>query len=188
MMRLVALASNNGSAMRAVQKAIDAGELDAELVLVISNRASAPALTFAQENAIAAKAIKDEAALVKTLKAAKPDFIILSGYLRKIPSSLLKEKIAPIINIHPSLLPKYGGKGMFGIHVHKAVLAAKEKWTGATTHFVNENYDEGETIRQKRVKIQKEWSAETLAQHVMKAEETLMVETLQNLILEKKST
>ena len=180
--RLVFLASNNGSAMRAVARAIANNKLKARIELVISNKTHAPALTFARENNINAKHINDDKNLAEQIKAIKPDFIVLSGYLKKIPPSLLAADIAPVINIHPSLLPKFGGKGMFGINVHKAVLAAKEKYSGATIHYVNEHYDEGEIITQTRLAIKADDSPESLATRVMKAEEKLVLKGLEALI------
>ena len=168
--------------MRAVARAIANNKLKARIELVISNKAHAPALTFARENNINAKHINDDKDLAEQIKVISPDFIVLSGYLKKIPPSLLAADIAPVINIHPSLLPKFGGKGMFGINVHKAVLAAKEKYSGATIHYVNEHYDEGEIITQTRLAIKADDSPESLATRVMKAEEKLVLKGLEALI------
>ena len=91
------------------------------------------------------------------------DYIILAGFLWKIPSNIIKAFPNKIINIHPALLPKYGGKGMYGMYVHKAVVANKEKETGITIHYVNENYDEGAIIFQKSVKIEVKDTAKDIA-------------------------
>jgi len=95
-----------------------------------------------------------------------PDFIVLAGFLIKIPSSLIKAFHHKIINIHPALLPKYGGKGMYGQHVHEAVLASEDQETGITIHFVNEHYDEGQIIFQKAVDISDCISANEIAAKV----------------------
>ena len=87
------------------------------------------------------------------MKEYQPDLIVLAGYLKKIPPSLVKDYPNKIINIHPALLPKYGGKGMYGMHVHKAVKAAGETKSGITIHYVNEHYDEGGVILQKAVTL-----------------------------------
>lgn len=180
-LNLVFLASNNGSAMRAAQKAIMEGVLDAKISLVISNKPSARALEFAEQNNIMTRAITETEILLSAIRKAKPDYIVLSGYLKKIPAALLAENIAPIINIHPSLLPKFGGRGMFGLNVHKAVIAAGETETGASIHFVSENYDEGKIINQIKLPVLANDSPESLAKRVMAVEEKLMVETLKTI-------
>lgn len=95
-----------------------------------------------------------------------PDLIVLAGFLLKFPEKIIKKFPEKIINIHPALLPKYGGKGMYGMHVHRAVLENKESKTGITIHFVNENYDEGKIILQKDTNIEGILSAEEIAQKV----------------------
>jgi phosphoribosylglycinamide formyltransferase-1 len=92
--------------------------------------------------------------VIKLLKNLQVDLIVLAGFLWLIPGSLLKAFPNKIINLHPSLLPKYGGKGMYGDHVHKAILDAKEEEGGITIHFVNEQFDEGEIIHQSKFKIE----------------------------------
>lgn len=167
--------------MRAVQAEIIKGKLNAKINLVISNKTTASALEFAKQNQIPTSTITETEILIATLKKAKPDYVVLSGYLKKISANLLAENIAPIINIHPSLLPKFGGKNMFGLNVHKAVLASGETETGASVHFVSRNYDEGKIINQIKLPVLASDSPESLAKRVMAAEEKLMVETLKNL-------
>ena len=91
--------------------------------------------------------------VLKLLKVSKPDLIVLAGFLWKIPQSIILEFPSKIINIHPALLPKYGGKGMYGMHVHEAVVNNKETETGITIHYVNENYDEGAIIFQEKCEV-----------------------------------
>ncbi len=91
--------------------------------------------------------------VLEKINSLKPDLIVLAGFLLKFPDSIISQYPNKIINIHPALLPKYGGKGMYGMHVHRAVLENKEKETGITIHYVNENYDEGAFIFQKCVSI-----------------------------------
>tara|TARA_Y200000002_G_scaffold381485_1_gene395632 strand:+ start:19 stop:582 length:564 start_codon:yes stop_codon:yes gene_type:complete len=91
--------------------------------------------------------------ILNDLKKLSPDLIVLAGFLKKIPEKIIDFFRNKVINIHPSLLPKYGGKGMFGINVHKAVIANNEEYSGFTIHYVNKNYDEGDIIFQKKIKI-----------------------------------
>lgn len=108
--------------------------------------------------------------LIKKLNAAQIDLIVLAGFLWLIPQYLIKAFQKKIINLHPALLPKYGGKGMFGINVHNAVLKAKEKVSGITVHFVNEVYDEGEIIFQASINIDETETAESLSQKIHQLE------------------
>ena len=109
--------------------------------------------------------------LHKTLQKAKVDFIILAGFLLKLPPIMIKHYPNRILNIHPSLLPKYGGKGMYGNNVHKAVLANKEVESGISIHFVNQNYDEGKLILQKKCSISKNETLETLVAKIHQLEQ-----------------
>jgi phosphoribosylglycinamide formyltransferase-1 len=108
--------------------------------------------------------------IIDFLRAEKVDMIVLAGFLLKIPEALIKEYPNRIINLHPSLLPKYGGKGMYGSHVHAAVLAAGEKESGITVHYVNEHYDEGKHILQAKSLISDRETVESLAQKIHQLE------------------
>jgi phosphoribosylglycinamide formyltransferase-1 len=128
-------------------------ESSAQIALVISNRKKAGVLQIAQSHKIPTLVIDREyfyhsQALLKELGDRQIDFIILAGFLWLIPEYLLKAYPKKIVNIHPALLPKYGGKGMYGMNVHQAVWAAGEKESGITIHYVNERYDEGDIIFQ----------------------------------------
>lgn len=101
--------------------------------------------------------------VLNLLTVSKPDLIVLAGFLWKIPQSIISEFPSKIINIHPALLPKYGGKGMYGMHVHEAVINNKEKETGITIHYVNENYDEGAIIFQSKCDVLDSDSVEDVA-------------------------
>ena len=108
--------------------------------------------------------------LHKTLQNTKVDFIILAGFLLKLPTMMVKKYLNRILNIHPSLLPKYGGKGMYGNNVHKAVLENKEIESGISVHFVNQNYDEGELILQEKCSISENENLETLTAKIHQLE------------------
>ena len=142
-----------------------------EVALIVSNKSNAGVLNFAKEYSVPTLIIDREKFLkgdgyVPELQAAKIDWIILAGFLWKIPVSLLNHWEKRIINIHPALLPKYGGKGMYGEAVHRAVLAANEKESGITIHYVDEQYDHGATIFQATCSVLSTDLVENLAEKI----------------------
>ena len=120
--------------------------------------------------------------VLKFLEKIKPYLIILAGFLLKIPNSIINNFEKKIVNIHPSLLPKYGGKGMYGINVHKKVIANKEKESGISIHYVNGNYDEGEIIFQKSIEINYPSDSEKLSKKIHKLEMEYLPKTIEKLI------
>lgn len=147
----------------------------AEVVLILSNKADAKVLERAQKLNIPAKSftkneLLDENGVAETLIKINPDLIVLAGFLLKFPDHILRHFPNKVINIHPALLPKYGGKGMYGNFVHQAVVDAKETESGISIHFVNEEYDEGAIIFQKSVTLTSEDTAESLANKIHRLE------------------
>jgi phosphoribosylglycinamide formyltransferase-1 len=188
-MKIAFLASNNGSSLRAIVAAIEAGTLDARPVLVVSNRKASPALAFAADHGVPALFIPttaDPAAadwqLAEALAAASADLVVLSGYLRKLGPATLAAVGGHILNIHPALLPRHGGQGMYGRRVHEAVIAAGEHESGATVHLVDDQYDHGEVVAQVRVPLSAEDDAAAVERKVMAAEPALFLLTLQRLV------
>ena len=150
-------------------------ERGAEVSLIVSNKPDAGVLKIATANNIPSLIIEKEKfyrgnAYVDELKNASIDFIVLAGFLWKLPSLLIKAYPGKIINIHPALLPKYGGKGMYGHFVHEAVLAAKEKESGITIHYVDEHYDNGDIIFQVKCPVYENDSPGSLEQRIRKLE------------------
>lgn len=142
-----------------------------EVALIVCNKPGAGVLQIAAEHQIETLHIEKENffrgdAYVPVLKEKKIDWVVLAGFLWKIPSALIHAYPQHIINIHPALLPKYGGKGMYGAHVHAAVIAAGEKESGITIHFVDEHYDNGAIIFQATCKVKADDTPETLAQRI----------------------
>lgn len=187
-MRLGFLASGNGTSLRAIVTACESGELAAEPRLVVSNKREAPALAFAHEHGIDIRVIptaKDpdgaDVALADALSRAHADWVILSGYLRKLGPRTLERFAGRILNVHPALLPRYGGQGFYGRRVHEAVLESGDKVSGATVHLVDEVYDHGEVIAQIEVPVLPDDNPATLEARVMGAEPRLFVETLKTL-------
>ena len=116
------------------------------------------------------KELLDSDVILEKLISVDPDLIVLAGFLLKVPKKITKNFSNKIINIHPALLPKFGGKGMYGINIHNAVIREKEKKTGISIHYVNEKYDEGANIFQKEILIKKTDTSETLSKRVLKLE------------------
>ena len=165
-------------------------ETIAEVTVVLSNRPTAgvhermkrlnvPSLTFSKADFLSGEPI------VETLRNYEIDLIVLAGFMNKISEPLLKVYPNQIINIHPALLPKYGGKGMYGMHVHEAVVAAKEKETGITIHYVNEHYDEGTIIFQASCPVLPKETPEMVAQHVHAIEYTYYPKVIKQLLMDK---
>lgn len=147
-----------------------------KIKLVFTNNEEAGIVARAEKHKKNVQIISKEALnsyseqLIEFLKTEKIDLIILAGFLLKIPEAFVKAFPNKIINIHPSLLPKYGGKGMYGMHVHKAVIANKETESGITIHFVNEEYDKGEVILQAKCRVEPNDTPESLAAKIHKLE------------------
>lgn len=189
MYHLVVFASGNGSTLQAIIDSIHNHELEAQIDLVISDNANAYALERAKANHIETYIIQNknftqrDLELSHVLSKYSIDLIVLAGYLKMIGPNLLEKYT--IINTHPSLLPKYGGKGMHGMYVHEAVIAAHEKYSGATIHFVNQEYDKGNIISQTQVEILPSDTAETLSQKVQAAEKIQLIQVLKHFIEEQ---
>jgi phosphoribosylglycinamide formyltransferase-1 len=195
MIRLVILASGGGSNMQAIVDAHKFGALKglAEVVLVISNNTNAFVLERAKKENIKSvcierKSFKDDASFNKEvlteLQAANADLVCLAGYMRMIDKEILKVYNGRILNIHPALLPKFGGKGMYGHFVHEAVVKAGGKKSGATVHFANEEYDSGKIILQKEVEVSKSDTPEEVARKVLEVEHKIYPQAIKKVIEE----
>lgn len=149
-------------------------------VLEVARRAGVPSLILSRES------FYDSEELLNILREMPADLIILAGFLWKVPEQLVKAFPGRIINIHPALLPLYGGKGMYGQAVHEAVLAAGDRQSGITIHYVNEKYDEGEVILQKTCTVTAADTAESLAQKVHQLEYRWYPEAIEKLLLERR--
>lgn len=160
---------------------------DAQVTLVVSNRADAGVVQMAREHGVETMIVAredffSEHSIVQQLNERGIDFIVLAGFLWLIPIALVKAFPNKIVNIHPALLPKFGGKGMYGKKVHDAVLANGEKESGITIHFVNENFDEGKSIAQFVCPVMKDDTTETLAARVQQLEHKHFAEVVEKLI------
>ena len=180
-MKLGFLASHNGSNMQAIIDACKKGELPAKPVVVISNNNDSGALARAKKESIPHFHLSTKThpspdlldqAILATLLAHAVDIVILAGYMKKLGNKTLAHFEGAILNIHPALLPKFGGQGMYGIHVHEAVIAAGETETGVTIHLVTEVYDTGAIIAQKKVPVMPGDTPQSLQVRVLKVEHT----------------
>ena len=182
--RLAVLASGRGSNLQAIVDHFDnlARERIARVVLVASNRADSPALIRAATASIDIATFDpadDGSQLLALLRKFRIDLVVLAGYLKRIPSKVIHEYAGRIINIHPALLPAFGGEGMYGARVHEAVIASGAKETGVTVHLVDDDYDRGPIVAQWRVPVDKSDTAESLAARVLNVEHIVYPRTVE---------
>lgn len=175
-MKLALFVSGTGSNARTIIDRFQAHPEDGvEVVLLVSNKSKAGALSMAAERDIPTLVLKRDAfnnteSLLDDLRHFNVDFIALAGFLWLIPAYLVKAFPNRMLNIHPALLPDYGGKGMYGANVHRAVKANGETESGITIHYVNEKYDEGNTVFQAAVRLDPEDTPEKIAERVLRLE------------------
>ncbi len=185
------LASHGGSNMQAIIDAAKKGTLHARPVVVISNNSGSTALERARNEGIpgfylSGKTHPDpdrlDEAILNTLLAYSVDIVALAGYMKKLGPKTLARYKGRVLNIHPALLPEHGGKGMYGIHVHESVIAARETESGVTIHLVNDEYDRGPIIAQVRVPVKPDDTPEVLAARVLIEEHKLYPATLERIV------
>jgi len=189
--RFAVLISGNGSTLQALIDATKKGKIDADICLVISSSPDAYGLERAKKAGIRTEVVHidgyaDEVSrdghIVTLLREEKVSFVVLAGYLAILSKEFIEVYKNRIINVHPSLLPKYGGKGMYGLNVHKAVIDAKETVSGATVHLVDDGIDTGDIIEQASIKVKKNDTPESLQKRIQeKVERKLLVNTLAQL-------
>jgi phosphoribosylglycinamide formyltransferase-1 len=187
-LNLVALASGGGTNLQAIIDNIEAGKLDAQIKAVISNNSKSGALERARNHNIPAIHLSHkqfatpeefDQKLLSILKENETDLVILAGYMKMLSPTVIRAYLNKILNIHPALLPSFGGSGMYGIHVHEAVIDSGVKVTGVTVHLVDEIYDHGPIIVQKCVPVLSDDTPETLQQRVLPHEHQLYSEAIQ---------
>jgi phosphoribosylglycinamide formyltransferase 1 len=185
------LASHNGSNMQAIIDACKSGTLLASPVVVISNNSKSGTLERAKKEGIphyhiSGKHYPDPKDLDQAIFTAMTDhlvdIVVLAGYMKKLGQKTLTHFEGRILNIHPALLPKYGGKGMYGMNVHEAVISSGENESGVSVHIVDGNYDTGPIIAKSRVPVTSSDTAETLAEKILQQEHVLFPETLQKIV------
>ena len=186
-MRLAILASGGGTNFQAIIDAIERGDLPAvEPVLCLSNRPDAGVLERAKSRQIPTYVLpahlrtseETGRAMLTALQGAGADFIALAGYMKMIPESVVRAYTGRMLNIHPALLPSFGGHGMYGRRVHEAVLESGVRWSGVTIHLVDESYDTGPIVLQEPVPVMPADTADVLAARVLEAEHRLYPEAI----------
>ena len=185
--RIAVLCSGGGSNLQAIIDSVEAGRIDGEIVLVLANASKAYALERAKNHGIPCEFVSKKQAgsseafndiLLEKLQQAKADLVVLAGYLPIVGAQIVRAFPQRIINIHPALIPSFCGVGMYGHHVHEAVLAYGAKISGATTHFVDEQVDHGGVIMQKSVPVLEGDTAEALAARVLEVEHEILPESV----------
>ncbi len=186
MINLAVFVSGRGSNLRALYEKFVADEKSPKIKFVVSNKSDCPALDFAREKGIQTSVVSKKtssrvtsfADLAETFNESGISLIVLAGFLKRIPAVFIDEFKGKIINIHPALLPKYGGKGMYGMNVHRAVFESGDKISGATVHFVDKIYDHGRIIKQRTIPIDDAGSPEEIAERVLEIEHKLLPEVV----------
>ena len=183
MVNISVLVSGGGTNLQALIDKVESGELaGAEIVQVISSREGVFALERAAKAGIKGKVIKDTDGLLEALAEENTDLVVLAGYMKVLEPPVIDAYRGRINNIHPSLIPKYCGKGFYGKRVHQAVLDGGETVSGATVHFVDEGVDTGEIILQREVPVEPGDTAETLAARVLKTEHVILAEGIKKVM------
>ncbi len=186
-LKIAAFASHGGSNLQSLIDACESGTIKGQIVVVISNNRKSYALERARKHGIdslhlSAKAFSTEEAfteaLLEELRSRDVNLICLAGYMKFLPPRVIELVHGHVLNIHPALLPRHGGKGMYGIHVHEAVIAAGERETGVTIHLVDHLYDHGKIIAQRKLVVLPDDTAESLQERVLEVEHQLYPETV----------
>jgi len=180
--------------LQAVLDATQNNSLDARVNLVISNNSDSGALRRARQAAVPTahlstrthpQAADQDLAMAKLLAQEQTNLVLLAGYMKRLGPVTLAQFAGRIVNTHPSLLPKYGGRGYYGVHVHEAVLASGDAETGATVHFVEGEYDTGQIIAQTRIEVRPDDTVERLEARVKRCEREQLLDTLRTLVRER---
>jgi phosphoribosylglycinamide formyltransferase-1 len=188
MLRLAVLASGGGSNLQAIIDATERGEIDAQVVVVISNNSDAGALRRARRHGIEALHLSSshfarreqfDSHLLEVLAQRQVDLVILAGYMKLLSSTVVHAYRHRILNIHPALLPCFGGQGMYGIRVHQAVIESGARFSGVTVHVVDEQYDHGPIVAQRVVPVEDDDTPESLAERVLIQEHQIYKQVIQ---------
>jgi len=187
MKKIAVFVSGGGSNFKAIHRQIIQGNILGKIVMVFSNNPNCGAIKFAEENSIPIFIINvtrypnphtQDEFLLETCLKAEIDLICLAGFMKMLPQNIVKHYEYKILNIHPGLLPEFGGKGFYGTRVHEAVINTGKRESGATVHFVDEIYDHGPIILQKKVEVMETDTPESLAARVLKLEHKLFPEVV----------
>ncbi len=185
MKKIIVFASGSGTNAENIIKYFSNTEI-AKVVSVFTNNANAKVIDRAKNHQIPVEIFEKnellERNVLQKIQKIDPDLIVLAGFLLKFPENIIEQYPNKIINIHPALLPNYGGKGMYGMHIHRAIVNNKEKETGISIHYVNEHYDEGGIIFQANVALTDEDTPETVAEKIHELEQKHFPEIIHRLL------
>lgn len=173
--------SGNGTILKRVIDACNNGEINSKVTLVVSSNTSCNGIKIANDENINVISTDNNEEIIESLENSGIDLIILAGYLKLLPLEIINKYLKRIINVHPSLLPDFGGAGMYGINVHKAVISSQKKVSGATVHYVDEHFDTGEIIDQCTVEIDDFETPDSLQKKIQKEEKELLIKVLKKL-------
>lgn len=182
MINIVVFASGSGTNFQSIINAVESGQIAGRIRGLITNKTGIQAIERAQKHGIEHVYLRPSNfssypnyvdALLNQLKSWETDLIVLAGYMIKVPPEVIDEYEERIVNIHPSLLPKYGGKGFYGMNVHRAVIENDETESGCTVHIVTEEYDQGPILGQRKVPVKKSDDPKSLAERILKEEHQL---------------
>ncbi|HXG70260.1 MAG TPA: phosphoribosylglycinamide formyltransferase [Gemmatimonadaceae bacterium] len=182
--RIAVLVSGRGSNLQALLDHLDrlGDARTSDVVVVISNRTGAGALEIARQRDIAAEHVarpEDGAGMLALLARHRVDLVVLAGYLKRVPAEVIREYQGRVLNVHPALLPSFGGEGMYGARVHEAVVAAGERETGVTIHLVDDEYDRGSIVAQWRIPVAAGENAQSIAGRVLELEHFIYPRTIE---------
>ena len=187
MKKIAIFASGGGSNFKAIYKKIISGDIPAKISIVVSNNPNCGAINFAEKNALPTFIFNKvrypdshsrNVILMQNLLKANIDLICLAGYMKMIPNNIVAQYKNCILNIHPSLLPDFGGKGFYGMKVHEAVIQSNAIESGVTVHFVDDKYDHGPIVIQKKVKVEADDTPDVLAKKVLILEHRIYPEVV----------
>ena len=182
MKNIAIFASGGGSNFKSIHRLVQTGEIPGRIILTVSNNPNSGAVEYAKKYNISTLIINTVRfpnpvdrgkILIQTLIRNDVDLICLAGYMKLLPKSIVHQYQNRILNVHPALLPQFGGKGFYGIKIHEAVIASGAEKSGVTVHFVDEEYDHGKIIAQTQVEVRIEDTVETLAERILKVEHKL---------------
>ncbi len=187
-LRICFFASHGGSNMQAIIDAIKANKINAIAALIISNNSSSFALERAKNEGIPAYHLSSKTnpddlddKIIEKMQMHKVNIVVLAGYMKKLNEKIIDFVKGRVLNIHPALLPKFGGRGMYGMNVHKAVIESGEEKSGPTVHLVNSKYDEGRILKQMEVPVLKNDTPDELAARVLEKEHIIYAQTIKEI-------
>lgn len=183
--KIAILISGSGTNLQAIMDNCSNRNINARIALVISNKKEAYGLKRAEKSGIEIRVINDNKKLLQVLLDKKIDLVVLAGYLKILPEYIISHFENKIINIHPSLIPSFCGLGYYGRKVHEAVFNKGVKFTGATTHFVNKDADQGPIIGQEIVKIEEDYDVDKISEKVLEKEHQLLVRSVKDFCNDK---